>query len=68
MLVDGADDHGDHGQKAEVLVWGVAWVEEVFPLVVGNGPVAVLAATVDRLEWFFVQKAHKTVLDRKSVV
>ena len=60
MFVDGADHGGEHSKENRVLLRIGTGFEEVAS-VVGDGPVAVLAAAVDTLERLFMQKALEAV-------
>ena len=61
MLVNGLDDGGQDGQENGVLLRVRTGVQQVF-VPVGNGPVVMLAGTVDACEGLFMKQAYQAVL------
>ena len=59
--VHGLHDAGEDQQELEVLVGGVAGVQQVLAGIGADGPVVVFAAAVDAGKGLLVEQAHQTV-------
>ena len=62
VIIDRFDNGAEEEEESGFLRWGITWFKKVDASVGFNGPVVMLAASVDARERFFMQQAHEPVL------
>jgi len=62
VAVNGPDGGDEEDEELDVVLGCLPGIEEVVPLVVRQGPVQVLAGTVDPREGLFMEEAGQLVL------